>query len=53
MDRAALDDALEATELGHVELGVGHLALIVEVDGDLGVALDAGDRIDDDLAAHG
>ena len=32
-----------------MELGVGHLALVVEMDGDLGVALDAGDRVDDDL----
>ena len=31
-----------------VEAGVGHLAGVVEVDGDLGVALDARHRVDDD-----
>ena len=33
--RPALDDALEAAELGDVELGVGDLAGVVELDGDL------------------
>ena len=48
MHGPALDDALEPAELGDVELGVGHLAGIVELDRDLAVALDPGDRIDDD-----
>ena len=42
VDRATLDDPLEATELGDVELRVGHLAGVVEVDRDLGVALRSG-----------
>ena len=50
---STLGDALEATELRDVEAGVSDLALLIELDGDLGVALDAGDRIDDDGAAHG
>ena len=48
--RPALADALEAAELRDVEVGVGDRAGLVELDGDLGVALDAGDRVDDDLA---
>ena len=49
VERAALAELLEAAELGDVEVGVGDLAGVVEVDGDLGVALDAGDRVDDDV----
>ena len=51
--RPALADALEAAELGDVEVGVGDLAVVVELDGDLGVALDPGHGVDDDLAGHG
>jgi hypothetical protein len=46
--RAAFGELLEAADLRHVKLGVGHLAVIVELDGDLGVAFDAGYRIDGD-----
>ncbi len=52
VDGASLRDALEATELGHVEVRVDHLATIVELDGDFGVAFDPGDGIDDDFAGH-
>ena len=48
----AFAELLEAAELDDVELGVGHLAGVVEVDGDLGVALDAGHGIDDDAFGH-
>ncbi len=53
VDRAALHDALEATELGDMEMGVHDLTLLIELDGDLGVALDPGDRIDGDGSTHG
>ncbi len=53
VDRTTLGDPLEAPELGHVELGVDHLARVVEVNGDLGVAFDPGDRVDDDRLCHG
>ena len=46
----ALDEALEAAELDDVEAGLGHLAGVVELDGDLAVALDPGDRFDGDLS---
>ena len=48
-ERPALADALEAAELGHVEVGVLHLAAFVQLDRDLGVPLDPGDRIDDNI----
>jgi len=35
---------LKAADLGHLELGVGHLAGIVQLNGDLGVALNAAYR---------
>src|SRR4029453_9316922 len=50
--RAALADAFEAAELGDVEVGVGDLAVVVELDGDLGVALDPGHGREDDFAGH-
>lgn len=53
VDRAALDDAFEAPELRDMELGVDHLALVVELNRDFRVALDPGDRVDDGCAAHG
>ena len=39
----AFAELLEAAELDDVELGVGHVAVVVHEDADLGVALDAGD----------
>ena len=48
-----LAELLEATELDHVEAGVLDRPGVVELDGDFGVALDAGDGIDDDALAHG
>ena len=53
-ERAALAELLEAAELGDVEIRLFHAALLVEVDRDLGVPLDAGDGVDDDfLPWHG
>ena len=47
-EHPALAELLEAAELDDVELGVADLAVVVEEDADLGVTLDAGDRVDDD-----
>jgi hypothetical protein len=47
--RPALDELLEAAYLGHVELRVGDLAGVVELDRDPGVALDARHVVDRDL----
>ena len=48
-----LAELLEATELSHVEPRVRHVPLVVEVDRDLGMALDPRDRIDHDpLTRH-
>ena len=47
---AALGDALKAPHLGHMEMGVGDLPGVVQEDGDLGVALDPGNRFNYDLA---
>ena len=49
----ALDEALEAAELDDVEAGLGHLAGVVQPDGDLAVAFDPGDGFDRDLSTHG
>ena len=49
----ALDEALEAAELDDVETGLGHLAGVVQPDGDLAVAFDPGDGFDRDLSSHG
>src|ERR1039458_9614456 len=48
VQRAALADPLKATELRHVEMGVSDLTRLVQLDGDLGVSFDPGDRFDDD-----
>ena len=45
-----LDEPLEPPELHDMEARLLDLAGLVEPDGDLAVAFDAGDRIDDDLA---
>ena len=47
--RPAFAELLEAAELGDVEVGFLDVALLVQMDRDLGVALDAGDRVDDDF----
>ncbi len=49
---AALDEPLEAAELDDVEPRLGDLAVVVELDGDLAVALDSGDGFYRDLSCH-
>ena len=44
VERPAFAEFLEAAELRDVEMRVFDVALVVEVERDLGVALDAGDR---------
>ena len=55
--RPAFAEFFEAAELGDVETGVFDSALIVEVEGDFGMALDTGYGIDQDrfalFAVHG
>ena len=48
----AFAEFLEAAELDDMELGVGDVAGVVEIDADLGVALDAGDGVNDDAFGH-
>jgi len=48
VNHPALADPLETAELGHMKVGVGDLARIVQLDGDLGVPLDPGHGLDDD-----
>ena len=50
--RPALAKLLEAAKLDHVELGVGHVAGVVQENADLGVALDAGYGVNDDAFRH-
>ena len=50
--RPALAQPLEAAELGDVEVGVAHLAGVVELHRDLGVALDARHGVDEDALGH-
>ncbi len=47
----ALGELLEAAHLGDLELGVGHVAGVVELNGDLGVALDAAYRLNCDASS--
>jgi len=44
----ALDEFLEAAEFHDVELRIGDVARVIQKDADLGVALDAGHRINND-----
>ena len=48
----AFGEFFEAAHLGHVKLGVGDMARIVQKDVDLGVAFDARDGVDDEFL-HG
>ncbi len=48
-DGRALEELLEAPQLGGVEVGVGHFALVVQANGDLGVALYSRDWRDRDV----
>ena len=49
LDRPADAEALEAAQLGDLEVGVGHFAVVVQENLDLAVALETGDWIDADL----
>ena len=54
LDRPALAELLEAAQLRHLEEAVPDVALLVEEDVDLPVALEAGDGVDRDVASrHG
>ena len=46
----ALAEGLEASILHHMEAGIGDPARLIQVESDLGVALDAGHRVDRDRA---
>jgi hypothetical protein len=52
VERPALGELLKAAHLGDVEVRVLHLALVVELDGDLAVAFEARNGIDGDGLAH-
>jgi len=49
----ALAEGLKAAELDHMEAGIGQLARVIEMQGDLGVPLNTGHRVDRDCANHG
>ena len=49
--RAAEAEHLEAAQLGHLQVGAFHVALVVEEDVDLAVAFEAGDGVDGEAAA--
>ena len=48
----AFAELLEAAELDHVEARVGHVAIVIELERDLGVPLDAGHGLDFDPFRH-
>ena len=52
VERPAFGEFLEAAHLGHVKVCVFHLALGVQLDGDLAVSFKAGDGIDGDGLGH-
>ena len=49
--RAAKGEHLEAAQLGHLQVGPLHVALVIEEDVNLAVAFEAGDGIDGEAAA--
>src|SRR5579864_8643725 len=51
--RASETELFEAAQFNHVDPGGVHVAGIVELNGHLGVALDAGDRLNDECLSHG
>ena len=53
IERPAFGELLEAAHLRDMERRIGDLAILVEVDGDLRVAFDARDRVDDDGSHDG
>jgi hypothetical protein len=53
VERPPLAELLEAAELGYVKSGVGDVSGVVEPQGDLRVAFDAGDGVDGDRLSHG
>ena len=42
--RASLAKSLKAAELGHLEIGIGHIPFVIQEQGDLAVAFQARDR---------
>ncbi len=50
---AAFAEFFESAELGDVELRVLHFTIVVEMDRDLGMPLDAGDGVDENGFRHG
>ena len=52
VERAAFGELLKAAHLRHVEVRVLHLALAVQLDGDLAVSFQARYGIDGDRLAH-
>ena len=50
LGRAAPAEDLEAAQLGHLQVGALDVALVVEVDVDLAVALEPRDRVDRHVA---
>ena len=52
LHRPADAEALEPAQLHHLQVGVGHVAVVVEEDLDDAVPLEPGDGVDADLPAH-
>ena len=52
MERAAFAHLLEAAEFDDVELGGSHRAVVVEVDRNLCVSFDSGNRVDENSLSH-
>ena len=48
----AFTEFFKSLEIGHLEKGVGRFTGIIKIDADLSVALQAGNRIDDDFFTH-
>ena len=46
-------ELFKSAELGDMKTRILHVSPVIQLDGDLGVALNASDRIDDDLLGHG
>jgi hypothetical protein len=52
LERATFTDALERAELDDVQPRIGDSPVLIQVDRDLCVSFDAGNRLDRDLSTH-
>ena len=50
--RSSLTKLLKPSKLGDMKSGVAHFALVIKVDGDFGVTLNTGNRVNNNSVRH-